>query len=108
MLHVRNLTLGAWSVDAREDYSLEFRNITDIVRDGSSGTVFAYRRSLLPIKANRSRGRHANPEVRTPGGPESSAAEERACPAPGEQAFQRGRDTRCRHPRFSPRTPRLL
>src|SRR6266446_9384595 len=90
MLHVRNLTLGVWSVDARGGLSLEFRNITDIVRDRSSGTVFANRRSLLPIKANRSRGRHAKPEVRTPGGPDSSAAEERACPAPGEQAVQQG------------------
>jgi len=89
--HVRNLTLGAWSVDAKvdatEDYSLEFRNITDSVRDWSSGTVFANRGSVLPIKANRSRGRHAKPEVRIPGGPDSSAAEERACPAAGEPTF---------------------
>ena len=46
--------------------------------------------SLLPIKANRSRGRDAKPQVRSHRGPDSWVAEERARLAPGEQALHAG------------------
>jgi hypothetical protein len=41
--------------------------------------------SVLPRKANRSRGRGAKPQVRSDRSPDSWAAEERASVAPGEQ-----------------------
>lgn len=48
-------------------------------------------RSLLPIKANRSRGRDAKPQVRSEQNPDSWAAEGRAGLAPGgEQALHTG------------------
>src|SRR6266496_4194129 len=46
--------------------------------------------SLLPTKAYRSRGRGAKPQVRSHRSPDSWVAEERAGPAPGEQALQTG------------------
>src|SRR5712691_2046649 len=46
--------------------------------------------SLLPTKANRSRGRGAKPQVKSHRDPDSWAAEERARLAPGEQALQTG------------------
>jgi hypothetical protein len=41
--------------------------------------------SVLPRKANRSRGRGAKPQVRSERSPDSWVAEERASVAPGEQ-----------------------
>ena len=41
--------------------------------------------SVLPRKANRSRGRGAKPQVRSDGRPDSWVAEERASVAPEEQ-----------------------
>jgi hypothetical protein len=41
--------------------------------------------SVLPRKANRSRGRGAKPQVRGDGSPDSWVAEERASVAPEEQ-----------------------
>src|SRR6266404_8706227 len=66
MLHVRNLTLGAWSVDASEDYSLGFRNITDIVRARSSGTVFASR-TVEAFFRQRQTGREAGTQSQRSG-----------------------------------------
>jgi hypothetical protein len=50
----------------------------------------AFVESLLPTKANRSRGRGAKPQVRSHRGLDSWAAEDRASLAPGEQALQAG------------------
>jgi hypothetical protein len=50
----------------------------------------AFVESLLPTKANRSRGRGAKPQVKSHRGPHSWAAEDRASLAPGEQALQAG------------------
>ena len=48
--------------------------------------------SVLPIKANRSRGRDAKPQIRSTRNPDRWAAEDRASLAPGEQRlYRRGR-----------------
>ena len=56
------------------------------------GPGTAYLGSLLPIKANRSRGRDAKPQIRSTRNPDRWAAEDRASLAPGEQRlYRRGR-----------------
>ena len=47
-------------------------------------------RIVLPIKANRSRGRDAKPQIRSMRNPDSWAAEDRASLAPGEQGLHTG------------------
>ena len=47
-------------------------------------------RGHRPTKANRSRGRDAKPQVRSPGNPDSWVADDRAGLTPGEQGLHTG------------------
>src|SRR2546422_5897327 len=87
------LTSRNWAVEKIEGLiPMIFRSKTIGARThrGWHTARTAFVESLLPTKANRSRGRGAKPQVKSHRGPDSWAAEERASLAPGEQAPQAG------------------